>query len=68
VDGHLRAPAVALVELGRLEQARAVGRRLLAFDSKQTVTVAAVRARSKTRSFASGYSSALRAVGIRNSS
>ena len=37
----LRALILALVELGRLEEVRAVGPRLLALDPKQAVTVAA---------------------------
>ena len=37
----LRALILVLVELGRLEEARVVGQRLLALDPKQTVSVIA---------------------------
>ena len=41
--GGLRPLIMALAELGRLEEARAVGQRLLAFDPKYTIAIAAAR-------------------------
>ena len=62
--GGLRALIMALVELGRLEEARAVGQRLLALDPKQTVTVAARQNPQQDPQFRERFFAALRAAGI----
>jgi adenylate cyclase len=60
----LRALIVALVELGRLEEARVVGQRLLAQDPKQTVTVADRQIPHQDRQFRERLFAALRTAGI----
>jgi adenylate cyclase len=62
--GGLRPLIMALVELGRLEEARAVGQRLLALDPKQTVTVAARASAQQDPQFRERFFAALRAAGI----
>ena len=62
--GGLR-PLMALVELGRLEEARAVGQRLLAFDPKYTIAIAAARhSPQQDPQFRERFFAALRAAGI----
>ena len=63
--GGLRPLIMALVELGRLEEARAVGQRLLAFDPKYTIAIAAARHSSQQDpQFRERFFAALRAAGI----
>jgi hypothetical protein len=62
--GHLRDFIMALVELGRLAEARAAGQRLLALDPKHTVTIAARASPQQDPQFRQRYFAALRAVGI----
>jgi adenylate cyclase len=60
----LRALIVTLVELGRVEEARVVGQRLLAQDPKQTVTVADRQIPHQDRQFRERLFAALRTAGI----
>ncbi|ANY83512.1 adenylate cyclase (plasmid) [Microvirga ossetica] len=63
--GGLRPLIMALVELGRLEEARAVGQRMLAFDPKYTIAIAAARHSSQQDpQFRERFFAALRAAGI----
>ena len=62
--GGLRALIVALVELGRFDEARAVGQRLLALDPKQTVTVIAQQNAYQDPLFREKYHRAMRTAGI----
>jgi adenylate cyclase len=62
--GGLRALIVALVELGRLEEARAVGQRLLALDPKQTVSVIAKQSPFQDSHFRERFFGAMRTAGI----
>ncbi len=55
---------MALVELGRLEEARAVGQRLLALDPKYTVAVAARQSPQQDPQYRERFFAALRAAGI----
>lgn len=60
----LRALIVALVELGRVEEAQVVGQRLLVQDPKQTVTVAASQIPHQDQQFRERLFAALRTAGI----
>jgi adenylate cyclase len=60
----LRGLIVALVELDRLDEARAVALRLLAVDSKQTVTLIAQQIPFRDPNFREKYFRAMRAAGI----
>jgi adenylate cyclase len=62
--GGLRALIVALVELGRLEEARAAAQRLLVLDPKQTVTVIAQQSPYQDSYFREKYHRAMRRAGI----
>jgi len=60
----LRGLIVALVELDRLDEAREVALRLLAVDSKQTVTLIAQQIPFRDPTFREKYFRAMRAAGI----
>jgi adenylate cyclase len=60
----LRALILALVELGRLEEARAVGQRLLALDPEQTVTLIAQQIVFQDPHFREKFFRAMRTAGI----
>ena len=60
----LRGLIIALVELGRLEEARVVGQRLLAQDPKQTVTLAHRQHALRDPQFRERLFAALRTAGI----
>ena len=60
----LRGLIMALVELGRLEEARVVGQRLLAQDPEQTVTLADRQHAVRDPQFRERLFAALRAAGI----
>jgi adenylate cyclase len=60
----LRALILALVELGRLEEAQAIGQRLLALDPEQTVSVMAQRSAFQDPHFRERLFRAMRTAGI----
>ena len=62
--GVLQALILALVELGRLEEARAFGQRLLALDPKQTVSVIAQQVPFQDPHFRERLFGAMRTAGI----
>jgi adenylate cyclase len=60
----LRALILALVELDRFEEARALGQKLLALDPKQTVSVTAQQAAFQDPQFRERLFQALRMAGV----
>jgi adenylate cyclase len=60
----LRGLIVALVELGRLDEAQEIGRRLLAVDPTQTVTLIAHQVPFRDSAFREKYFRSMRAAGI----
>jgi len=60
----LRGLIMALVELGRLEEARVVGQRLLAQDPKQTITLADRQHAQRDPQFRKRLFAALKTAGI----
>jgi adenylate cyclase len=62
--GALRGLIMVLVELGRLEEARVVGQRLLAQDPQQTITLAERQHAVRDPQFRERLFAALRTAGI----